>query len=174
MSKKLDKLHSNEVENSILGLILKKPDSIKNIIGFLLVEDFYLDENKIVFKAMENCYEDKRKITKDVLLDYLDSKDNSKSRKDWLKYLAFLIINSGLESNLEQYLKILREKTQARKIEKSLEESIELVNNEVAPIQTIIENIEEKILNATREGVSKGFESIDSLLGDFETKMKSS
>lgn len=165
------KLYSIEAERSLLGLLIEDVELVKKIDGFLLEKDFYLSENQQVYNSIIKSFKEKNVVTSTSIIDYLES-NSTKTRDDWWKYLVELTYDAGLVANFEQYIKIIRDKTQSRKIRKSLEESIDFIEREQKPIDTVIEGIEEKIFETTRERDLRDFENVGEIAKTFETKMK--
>ncbi len=73
--------YNPEAEQKLLGLILKNNALFYRLHGFIKVQDFYVDENKEVFAAMELAHARQLAIEPVILIDLLGL-NNKLDRKE--------------------------------------------------------------------------------------------
>ena len=101
-------LYSLQVENALLGLVLKNEKLIHKILGHVKIQDFYFQENKYVYTSLEKCFQHKKTTEPQIVIDYL-VEFSEKTREEWINYLADLIFQAGLEGNMDNYIDTLKE-----------------------------------------------------------------
>ncbi len=164
------KLYSKEAENKLLGLIIKEPNLIVRVRGFFSPNDFYIEENKYVFSEMVRTEEENRLIEQTTLIDYLENY-SIKSREDWDLYLTELILSAGIEAHFDEYVSIIKDKTQVRKLEVALKDSLDFVSSEHTSISSLVGKIEGRILDVTKDRELKDFESIEEITNEYKIKL---
>ncbi len=164
-------LYSEQSEKSLLGLIIHDNSLMTKIAGAIESVDFYIPEHQILFKAIQNAFDHSSSADTPFLLEEL-SRISPKSKEDWLTYFAQLTLDKGLESNIEKYIELIKEKKQARDLKETLASSVELVNKGGDSVTNLIGHVESKIQDITRQKDLKDFENMDTLTNEFLIKMK--
>lgn len=165
-------LFSKEAEEALLGLFLKETNIFYETKEAITTEDFYLSKNQFVFSALLLSYEFKKSTDPIIVSAYLASISNNKNKEEWLNYLSDLILASGISVNTNKYVDVIREKSQTRILEKTLKESMDFVTESEQPVQTLVEKIESKIFNVTRDRELKNFSSVEKLTKEFSIKVE--
>ncbi|MDU1313262.1 MAG: DnaB-like helicase C-terminal domain-containing protein [Clostridium septicum] len=111
-----EKLHSLEVEKTILGaMIIDSNSCIQVIEEKVREEDFYYTHNKILFRTIKNIFKDK--ATMDLLLLIEELKDkNLLSNVNGVSYVTDISTSVITSANLINYIEILKEYSQKRKL----------------------------------------------------------
>ena len=134
---KIEALPSNvDAETNLLGAILVNSNCIMDAIGVVTADDFYKSEHKIIFGAMEEMFKANTKIDIVTLTDRLK---DVLTKVGGITYISQLAGSVG-GSNIKEYAKIIKEKSNKRKLirmsemlkqraYKDTESSNELVNN---------------------------------------------
>ncbi|MBU3906402.1 AAA family ATPase [Patescibacteria group bacterium] len=125
-----------EAEKSLLGCVLIDKNSIKKITG-LSDKDFYNDKNAEIFKNMQEMHADSEPIDIVSLTNKLEGKKQLESIGG-RTYLAQLASTAGLNSNISQYAKIIKEKSSMRKL-REIGQRIENLSGEDNPTESIKE-----------------------------------
>ena len=107
-----------EAEQAILGSMLTDQDAVTDAVEVLKPEDFYRDDNKYIFEAMNNLY------AKGEPIDIITVKAELTSMQKFeavggIEYLATLPDKVPLVSNADKYIKIVEEKSILRKLIKT-------------------------------------------------------
>lgn len=166
-------LSENEnIERALLGLVIRKPNLISQIIG-VLRDEYFEKENKEVFLKLENLFNREQKIDEKILIDNLVKSDKS-DLKFWAEYIADLKLDSGFELNIKNYIDLILEKHQKKQLSKVLNSSLSTIlkgNNE-KHLDEIIQEIESNIFHIIKSRELKDFEPILNLTEDFSKKLE--
>jgi len=165
------KLFSQEAEFALLGLLVREPNLILKVSGAITSEDFYFVENRDLFEAIEESVSENDVVDNIVLLDFLDFK-KTKTRKDWAIYLGEISIEAGVKENIDQYIKIIKDKSTERKLENVLLKSKSMISEEQGSVEEKISRVESDLLDVTKTRDLKGFVKIDSLTEEFALRLK--
>ncbi len=165
------KLYSKEAERSLLGLIIKDSKQINHVVGILTDEDFYFKEHKIVFSVIKKVFEENKRIETITLVSYLES-SKERTRDGWFEYIADLILDAGIPSSIKEYISHIKDKHQTRVLEGTLKESLDIVVREQKPISDLVQEIESKIFNITRDRELKDFLGISTLTKKYYEKLE--
>lgn len=135
-----------EAEMSLLGAIISKNDSILDVIDFIKPDDFYKDSHKIIYKAMVDMYNKSIGIDPITLGNALGTENLQVI--GGATYISNLITITPSSSNIKNYAKIVKEKSDRRKIIKSCEDALgQAFNNDnKTDTKEIINSLEEKLL----------------------------
>ncbi|MEE3928190.1 replicative DNA helicase [Mycoplasmopsis ciconiae] len=126
-------IHSSiNYEYHVLGLMLQYADILPETLNYLKEDDFYDQENKMLFSVIKVMYEQvyKNKL-KDISIEeiftYLKThqKDSSISGND---YLVKVISNAGSKENLMLYMQELTRLSSIRKLENVFIKTLSLIN----------------------------------------------
>jgi len=165
-------LFSEKTERALLGLLVSKPELTKRVIGSLNPQDFYFKQNGFVFEAILKSFEKHNSADEILIIEELsflttDSKDKI------FNYITELMIDCGIETNIEKYINIIKEKQQARSLQTTLRESMDMVSTSGAnSVSELIGQVESKIYNVTKDRELKDFKDIDILTEEYQLKMK--
>lgn len=111
-----EKLHSLEVEKTILGtMIIDSNSCIQVIEQKVREEDFYYTYNKILFKTIKSLFKDKATMDLLLLIEELKNKDLL-SKVNGVSYVTDISISVITSANLLNYIEILKEYSQKRKL----------------------------------------------------------
>lgn len=111
-----EKLHSLEVEKTILGaMIIDSNSCIQVIEERVREEDFYYTYNKILFRAIKSIFKDKATIDLLLLIEELKDKDLL-SKVNGVSYVTDVSSSVLTTANLISYIEILKEYSQKRKL----------------------------------------------------------
>lgn len=123
MLNEIEKLYSEDVEQSILGCMLVFKECNRYIRN-LEEEDFYININKTIFKLIKELKQEDKPI------EILNVKEFAKSKKlneqEIFNYLIKITSNVLTTSTIEHYIKILKNYSVRRNI---VNKSKELINN---------------------------------------------
>ena len=97
-----------EAEQAILGSCLIDKESVFLSMEMLKADDFYREDNKIIFQAITNLF------NKSQAIDIITVKEELNSMKKYenvggLEYLSYLTDVVPIISNVEKYIKIIKE-----------------------------------------------------------------
>ncbi len=161
----IDKIppHDDEAEQAVLGSMLTDREAVMTAEEILKPEDFYREDNKIIYTAMMNINSKGDKIDIITVKDELTSLGKLEN-VGGLQYLASLPEKVPTTANVEKYVKIVENKSVSRNLIKMSNELISLGYEQHEDIETIMDNAEKKIFDLMQNKSQKGYESIDSIL----------
>lgn len=152
-----------EAEQAVLGSMLLDKDAVVSGVEVLKPEDFYREENKLIFSAMVGLY------AKSEPVDIITVKDElvSLGKLDacgGLEYIADLSDKVPTTANTDKYIKIVEEKSILRSLIKTSNELIDLGYDQTLEVDEIIEKAEKNVFNLIKNRNQKGYSPIKEVL----------
>ena len=154
-----------EAEQAVLGSMLIDKDAVNAAIETLNKEDFYREDNKVIFEAMINLY------NKPEPIDIITVKDELLSMGKFdvvggLEYLADLPEKVPTTANVEKYIKIVEEKSILRGLIKTSNELINLGYDETQEVNSVMDQAEKKVFELMQNRNQSGYHAIKDVLVD--------
>lgn len=153
-------------EQAVLGSMLLDYDAVLTAIEILNSEDFYREENKLIFNAMKNLNARSEPIDIITVKDELVSLGKLEVCGG-IEYLGNLSDKVPTTVNVDKYAKIVEEKSILRNLIKTSSELIDLGYEQNLEVDEIIEKAEKDIFNLAKNRNQQGFSPIKDVL--FET-----
>lgn len=183
-----------EAEKAVIGSCLIDKKAVNSSIEILTSEDFYREDNKIIFKCITNLFLRNESIDIITLKEEV-SLIGKLEAVGGLEYIASLSDTVPTTANVEKYIEIVKEKSLKRHLLSfsneltelsfdttiTAEELTELAENKVFELTkrkdikgfsvlkdlliTSMENLEDVCKNGTKKGISTGFPDIDRMIG---------
>ena len=156
---------SMPAEQSLLGAILIDPVSITLVADLLNSEDFYLEEHKQIYLAMQELFMANSEIDVVTLIDMLVTKGiyNKSGGEDYIRTLTDAVPDA---LNIKDYARIVKEKSVLRQLISACTEISEAAYSEQESVTDIIDHAENLIFNIAQGRDTKGFRHIKDVLGD--------
>ena len=156
---------SMPAEQSLLGAILIDPVSITQVADLLGSEDFYLEEHKQIYLAMQELFMANSEIDVVTLIDMLVTKGiyNKSGGEDYIRTLTDAVPDA---LNIRDYARIVKEKSVLRQLIAACSEISEAAYSEQESVVDIIDHAENLIFNIAQGRDTKGFRHIKDVLGD--------
>ena len=150
-----------------LGDVYKRQAAVE----VLQEQDFYREDNKIIYSAILNLYNRAEPI------DIITLKSELKSMGKFeavggLEYIVQLPDKVPTTSNVEQYIKIVEEKSMLRALIKTADELITLGYDPTQEVEQVIDIAEKKIFQVMQKKNQKGYSSIKDILVDTFTQLE--
>lgn len=163
--------HDIEAEQAVIGSMLTDKDSVISALEVLKPEDFYREDNKVIFEAILNLYNKADPI--DIITLKAELVSLGKFEQiGGLEYLAQLPDKVPTTSNVEKYIKIVEEKSMMRTLIKTANELITLGYDGTQDVEDIMDSAEKKIFNIMQKKNQKGYSSIKDILVDSFTQLE--
>lgn len=143
--------------------MLLDKDAVINGIEVLKPEDFYREENKLIFSAMLNLYNRAEPIDMITVKDELVSLGKLEVCGG-LEYIADLSDKVPTTANADKYVKIVEEKSILRSLIKTSNELIDLGYDQTLEVDEIIEKAEKNVFNLLKNRNQKGYTPIREVL----------
>lgn len=154
-----------EAEQAVIGSMLTDQDAVIASMEVLRPEDFYREDNKIIYEAISNIYNRAEPVDIITLKAELSSIGKLDS-VGGLEYIAQLPDKVPTTANIEQYVKIVENKSMLRNLVKTANEIISLGYDESEDVDNIVDTAEKKIFDVMQRKNQKGYESIKDVLLD--------
>jgi len=157
--------HDIEAEQAVIGSMLTDKDAIMSAVEVLKPEDFYREDDKIIYEAILNLY------NKAEPVDIITLKTELQSMKQLeavggLEYIATLPDKVPTTANVEKYIKIVEEKSALRALLKTANELITLGYDQTQDVEDILDSAEKKIFDVIQNRNQKGYYAIKDVLVD--------
>lgn len=151
--------YNNDAEMYVLGSVLLENNVMNQLIGKLNADDFYNQQNAIIFKAMNTLYNNQQKIETVSVLEQL-ARDNVANLDDYKKYLIELLDMIPSTSSVNLYIDVVEEKSVERKILSNMQELSNDILYAKYDFNTILDKAEDVILNVIKKRRTSEFMTI--------------
>ena len=163
--------NDTEAEQAVIGSMLTDKDAVSSAVEVLKETDFYREDNKIIYSAILNLYNRNEPIDIITLKSELASMGKLEA-VGGLEYIANLPDKVPTTSNVEQYIKIVEEKSILRNLIKTANDIITLGYDPTQEVEQIIDSSERKIFEVMQKKNQKGYSSIKDVLVDTFTELE--
>lgn len=161
----ISKAQPNDIlaEQAVLGAMLVDKDAVIASIEVLKSEDFYREDNKEIYASMLELYSIGKSIDMITLKDQLTLR-GTLDKVGGISYIASLVDNVPAVSNVENYIKIVEEKSVIRNLIKTANEIIRNSYSGTEDVDALVEQAEKRIFDVVQERNSRGYASIREIL----------
>jgi len=154
-----------EAEQAILGSCLIDKEAVFLSMEMLKADDFYREDNKIIFQAITNLF------NKSQAIDIITVKEELNSMKKienvgGLEYLSYLTDVVPVISNVEKYIKIIKEYSIKRNLIKISNEIIVSGNDASISAQELLTLAEKRIYDVSSGTLKKSYRIIKDIMID--------
>ena len=163
--------HDVEAEQAVIGSMLTDKDSVISAVETLKDEDFYREDNKVIYGAIMNLYNRGEPVDIITLKDELVSLGKFEA-VGGLEYLAELPEKVPTTANVDKYIKIVEEKSMLRTLIKTANELIVLGYDQTQDVEDIMDVAEKKIFNVMQRKNQKGYSSMKDILVESFTQLE--
>ena len=171
---------SLEAEQSVLGSILIDPECFSTLPTLVSSQDFYLEEHRLIYAAMQSLFLSSKSIDIVTLIDALvrvsaeSEKKNPKliDRDEITKYIRLIAETVPSAANVKDYAKMVHDKAKLRSL---IEECSIITDNAYAGVDdaaTIIGNAEQRIFDLGQDNTQKAFADIKDVLVETFKQLK--
>ncbi len=163
----VNKVQPNDTlaEQAVLGSMLVSRDAVQAAVEVLKPEDFYREDNREIYSAMMDIYSIGKEIDMITVTEQLRLR-GTLERIGGTQNLATLIDNVPTTSNIENYVKIVEEKSTLRNLIRVANDIIKTGYSQTEELDSIIEQSEKGIFDLVQNRNSKGYASMKEILVD--------
>lgn len=154
-----------EAEQSLLGSLLIDKDAIVKIADLLDENDFYKDNNKIIYETIKELFSKREPIDILTLSNRLEEKNKLKEIGG-RTYLAHLSNYVATSSHIENYAAIIRKKATLRRLQSAANTISELSFQEEEDLDRLLDEAEQKLFSVSQKHLKKLFIPVDKLLDE--------
>lgn len=161
----LGKIPPNDIqaEQAVLGSMLLDKDAVIDAVEVLKEDDFYREDNKMIYSAILSLYAKSEPI--DLITVKAELTENGNFEKvGGLEYLSTLPDKVPTTANAQRYIKIVQEKAMTRHLIQTANELVALGYDETEDINNILDLAEKKVFDLSQNKSSKGYNSIKDVL----------
>lgn len=157
--------HDLEAEQAVIGSMLTDKEAVISAIETLSDEDFYREDNKLIYSAIMNLYNRGEPIDIITLKSELSSMGKFEA-VGGLEYLAELPEKVPTTANVDKYIKIVEEKSTLRTLIRTANELITLGYDPTQEVEELMDNAEKKIFGVMQNRAQKSYSSMKDILVD--------
>ena len=154
---------SLEAEQSVLGSMLIDERCVPDVIGLLLPDDFYLQQNRDIYETIYTMFNFSQHIDPVTVLDKMKERGVYDDQHSY-DYIAQLLQITPTAANVKQYCAIVRDKALLRNLGTAAGEITGLVQEGVGTAQEILEASEKKIYSLRKENSGDSLQHIGKVL----------
>ncbi len=151
---------SVEAEQAVLGSVLIKPEVFDDIAGMIFADDFYIEEHKKIFTAMQTMFLQSRSIDTVTLVNTLVSLGSYADTESGVSYLGTLAGAVPTVANVKDYAKIVHDKATLRNLIGACEDITKDAYTEEGSIEQILDASAQRIFDIAQKQDSRAFRHI--------------
>ena len=163
--------HDIEAEQAVIGSMLTDKTAVSDSIEVLKEEDFYREDNRLIYSAMLNLYNKAEPIDLITVKAELESMGKFEAAGGF-EYIAGLPEKVPTTANALKYIKIVEEKSQLRKLISTANQIIELGYDPTEEVEDIMDAAEKKIFDLSQGKSEKGYTAIKDILVESVTQLE--
>ena len=173
LSESLQQMPANILaEQSLLGSLLVDPNSINEVASTLQAEDFYLETHKDIYRAILSLFQENQPIDMTLLIEKMKQLGTTSTKEEAERYLRPLLEHVPTSKNIEDYSRIIRDKSLLRSLIKAAEQISEKAHEESAPAREIVDYAEKLVYDISRDRGSQNFRELHEIIKDVYTGLK--
>ena len=160
-----------EAEQAVIGSMLTDQDAVVAAIETLKPEDFYREDNKLIYSAILNIYNRAEPI--DIIT--LKAELSSMGKLDnvgGLEYIVGLPDKVPTTANVDRYIKIVEEKSMLRNLIKTANDILSMGYDQTEDVEDVMDLAEKKIFDVMQKKSKTGYTSIKDVLVESFTKLE--
>ncbi|MBR5515919.1 MAG: replicative DNA helicase [Clostridia bacterium] len=156
---------SLEAEQAVLGSILIDPEAFTTLPQYISSDDFYLQEHKEIYAAMQALFLANNSIDPVTLIDNLVKQgvyDIEKSTQ-YIRLIAEIVPSAA---NIREYAKIVKDKSKLRQLIEQCKEITDNAYSAQDEASMIIGDAEQRIFSLAQDNTQRSFAHIKDVLVD--------
>lgn len=160
-----------EAEQAVIGSMLTDQDAVNAATEKLKPEDFYREDNKLIYSAILNIYNRAEPI--DIIT--LKAELTSMGKLDavgGLEYIVELPEKVPTTANVDKYIKIVEDKSMLRRLIKTANEILSMGYDQTEAVEDVMDMAEKKIFDVMQKKNQKGYTSIKDILVESFTQLE--
>ena len=157
---------SLEAEQAVLGAILIKPEAFIDITGIVHSEDFYLEEHKRIYTAMQSMFLSSRSVDAVTLVNTLVAQGAYRDSESGISYLTALAQAVPVASNIKDYAKIVHDKALLRALIAACESITADAYGEEGEVEQILDVSAQRVFDVAQKKDSREFKHIRDVMQD--------
>ena len=162
-NERLQAPQSIEVEQAVLGAILKDPEAINRVIDIVMdAGDFYAPKHQMIFQAAVDLYSRSEPVDITTIVSCLQDRGHL-DKIGGRVYLVDLVEQVASTGNVAAYAKIILEKSVLRRLIATSNEILSSCYAVEMPADELLDRAEANIFNISESRIRQGFVSLKDL-----------
>lgn len=157
--------YSREAETAVIGSIIANPESIADAAEIVTPADFYFVNNREIFSAAMDMFNENKPIDIVTLSDELQKKNKFELAGGY-EYIRNVVTEVSTSQNITYYSHIIREKAMLRSLIKNTSEIANLAYDASDEPEKILDRAEQLIQEVASERESTDLQHISGVLVD--------
>ena len=156
---------NQEAEQSLLSSMFISRYALERAIDMLGEDDFYFDNNRTIFNALENL--NKKNTPIDMTSVITELKDTNKlNEAGGISYITEVLNSEAVATNADYYIKKVGDSSLLRRLIKVSEEIGTLGYESLDDVDEALDEAEKKVLSVVKNRQSSEFRPFKEILGD--------
>jgi len=160
-----------EAERACLGSMLLDREAIEVAIETLKSDDFYSDQNRVVFSALLDLYNRSTPVDIVTVTEYLKSSGDLQ-KAGGVVSISSLLDDVPTSANIEYYAKIVEQKSLLRKLIRASSSVIALSHSTERDAYEIVDEAEKLIFDVTERRGVRGYFHLNEVIKDSITAIE--
>ena len=160
-----------ELEEAVLGALMIEQDAYIEVSDILKAESFYDHRHRVIYSAVTSLYISQRPIDILTVTEQLKSTGQLEEAGGAV-YIAMLAGKVTSSAHIEYHAQIIAQKAIAREIISYSGELQTKAFDSTTDVSELLQEAEGQLFQITHRNVKKDFSSIDSVLADAMTRIK--
>ena len=162
---------NQEAEQSLLSSMFISKNALDRAIDTLSVDDFYFDNNKVIFNAIFNL--SNKNIPIDMTSVITELKNSNKlNEAGGIPYITEVLNSEAVASNADYYIKKVGDASLMRRLIKASEEIGTLAYEAGDDVDDALDEAEKRILSVVKNKQSSEFRSFKDILFDAQGNLE--
>ena len=158
--------YSLEAEQAVLGAIIMDSEKINELAGQLTGSDFFVEKHEKIYDAAYELFVANAHIDPVTLLDVLVRREVY-TEEAGNAYIRQLAQNTPSISNVQDYARIVREKSLLRRLILASDEISESAYAQTEDTQFILDNAQQKIFSLSQGAAAQDFTHVKDIVQDY-------
>ena len=163
--------HSVEAEQAVLGSMLIDSACIPRVVEVLKSDDFYLEHNRVLYDTMYAMFSHSQVIDPVTVLEQM-RQNGTYDEKTTRNYVAQLIDITPTSANVQEYVKIVQDKSLLRRIAQTVDDIRGMVERNEGSGQDILEAAEQRIYAIRQGRAARGLIPISQVIQDMYVRLE--
>ena len=147
---------SVEAEQSLLGALLIDKDALHRVVDAVQADSFYRDSHRLIYEAMLELYRQTMPVDIITVVDTL-KRQNTLGAVGGRLYLSDLSNSVISSANIEEYARIIEDKSSLRTIIAAAGDMIQKAYSHDGESEDILDHVQKKIFDLTQKNTKEGF-----------------
>lgn len=163
--------NNQEAEQSLLSSMFLSKYALDKAIDLLSADDFYYDNNRVIFNALVNLNSKNSPIDMTSIITELKNSDKL-NEAGGIPYITEVLNSEAVATNCEYYIKKVSDASLLRRLIKVSEEIGSLGYESSDEVDEVLDEAERKILSVVKNKQTTEFRSFKDILYDAEKNLE--